>query len=709
MKKEAIALMLVLALSMMMPMMAMKTTSAHTIGNSYPTGSTSLNTSPIDWINTTAAATLAWNPEYLKLETILPVETSTTILVDGYDTYGQPIEAKVFMPAGSGSAGTESSFIFNDSVLNEPVAFAKITDIYQQNGTHNDQFEIFTNSTYAQYLGQYHYSSTSSIPSWQPGVYSYSPGDGTGSTKYLKGMGPGIHYTVQNTAVEPTNPDPLRIYINWHESDLDLYPDLGELGTEQATTTWLMIEGLDECGNKLCVNTTIPIGASFVDVTGCGDATWSCVCDVIGPSSSALNSYYIFTWPMPDRLLCTYTTLIDHMTIYANSYDILANPSNLSTTPGVSLYPGVTNITVALVDQDGNLIHPAPGENVSLNFATSGGTIEPSCDVWLSNSNLSATVNLTADTGARTVKVSADADVPSCSYAPELNLYAWTEVTFDGVDSMFSLAGQAWPIHEMQWGYDTGIVDPTTLLTTWIPGFNQTLAVPPEPPLPPYLGGPDPANAPYTFKFDGPLYEVSIPLYVGCNLISSPVVPMMNYNLTENDTEYYGSSYGGHGIPMSLLFNNTDSENVEMIWWYCYGNWYYYIPATNQTNVNSGLGPAYFTDGLGYWIMCDKPCTLEISGVDMQNAPFTPPTYELPERSWSLMGVTSITGYPNYADYLESTLEGETYTGTTVTVGPIWVWNAQYRFWTRDPSWGLWPTQGFWIYNAYPLYQNIAP
>jgi hypothetical protein len=728
MKKEAIALMLLLALSMM-PILA-TTTSAHVIGTSYPTGIPSLT---VDWApgGQAAAENLSWNPEFIQLETsgYTTITHDTTIILQGQDTYGQNVEAKVFLPAGT---QPESYFTFNDTDTYppEPVAFAKITNIFQQNGTHNDQFYIMTEPSpavqsaaapkpgYMMYLGQYHLGT-----GWQPGaytdagnIYPYNLAK-PWTNLYLHANGPEATATTQNVAPEPITPDPLIVYINWHETDGDLYPNSqydsrDTMGTAKAPA-WLYIEGLDQNGNKVGVNVTIPYGASSVPVptTSCTgeNFTFSSVCNVVGNYS---DSYYLLTNPTPSVQLFTYTTLIDHMNIYPGSYDILANPGEIN-----GLYPGVTNVTIELVDQDGNPIHACPNEQVDLNFATTGGTIEPSCDVWM-NGTITATVNLTADTNPRTVNVTADADVPPCvvgktptsagiTISPELDLFAWTELTFDGVNSVFSLAGQAWPIHTLLWGYNTQIGPWGSSSAVSVSSYTGN--APPEPPLPAYLGGPDPANAPYTVKFDGPLYEVSIPLYVGCNLISSPVIPMMNYNLTENGTAYYGSAYfGDPGIPMSLLFGNTSAtETVEMVWWYCGTSWYYYVPLTGLTNAPSGT--AYFTDGLGYWIMCDKPCTLEISGVAMQNAPFTPPVYELPERSWSLMGVTSINGYPNYADYLESTLAGEEYTGTVVTVGPIWVWNAQYRYWTRDPSWGLWPTMGFWIYNALPEHQEIAP
>jgi hypothetical protein len=725
MKKEAIALMLLLALAMM-PILAIPT-SAHTIGTPYPTGSSSLNAPPVDWYQPSGYSdyqTLAWNPEYLMLETLGTTVTANneTVILQGLDEFGAPVEGTVQIPAGT---APESYFEFNDSAASppEPVLFAKLTGIYQQNGTHNDKFQIMTDpEPFMEYLGEYHYAT-----GWSPGTYSWrgSPPStyyGPIGTKYLVGHGPGTFCTVQNVPVEPSNPDPLVVYINWHESDGDLYPEstshTGADGKTYANETggstvssWIYIEGLDQKGNKLAVNVTIPANVEYVDVPTVSCAgqltTFSSVCSVTGPAAAS-DSYYLLTNPMPSRILFYYVTLIDHMVIYANSYDLLANPDAIG-----GLYPGVTNLTVVLEDADGNLIHPAVGQPVDVNFATTGGTIEPSCDVWIYSNEMSAVVNLTADTNPRTVNVTADAEVPACTvgYAPALNLFAWTEIDFDGISSVGLIGPPSWPITEMYYGYDTATVDPTTYANTWLPAY--TAPVPPEPPLPPSLGGPNPiGQGVYTTKLNGPIYEVSIPLYVGCNLISSPVLPIMNMDPREPvGVQYYSASEPqldiGSGIPMSLLFGATDSQNIEMVWWYCDGSWGYYIPSTGVSE-----GTPVFTDGVGYWIMCDKPCTLEISGVNMQNAPFTPPggvtggaAYELLNQRWSLVGVTSITGIPNYEDYLESTLGGP----YSVTIGPIWVWYASADVWVRDPPWGLWPGQAFWVYNSLTIPQYLAP
>jgi hypothetical protein len=223
-------------------------------------------------------------------------------------------------------------------------------------------------------------------------------------------------------------------------------------------------------------------------------------------------------------------------------------------------------------------------------------------------------------------------------------------------------------------------------------GVLFTKPVPPKPVLPDWLGGP----AKDGIKLDGPIYEVMIPLYAGCNLISSPVHPI----LCNTYMSGYPSTPWPNGIPMNLLFGNTSATTcIEAVWWYCaWSGWHHYVPGVDTEG--------YFTDGVGYWIYAEKPCTLEISGVSMENAPFKPSVYPLKANSWNLMGVTSLTGM-SIKDYLESINSGDP--AYMSAAGPVWVYNAKYGAWYRNPSWGLWPTQGFWIYNKVPATLYIAP
>lgn len=614
------------------------------------------------------------NPEWLKLYTFQEVHSNTTIIVQGKDTYGQNIEAKVVIPPGTGPS---QYFTFNDTHTTPgmPVAFREITGILQQNGTHCNSFLIETKPDFQRYLGQYMPDGLGVETGFEPN-YDLPQGDGTTPIP-------------QNVPVEPANPDPIKIVMgSWNDADGDLFPDDNEIGAAKYDSE-IFIEGLDAYGNKLVVSVPIYAGDKTIPVDGLDNCcrSWSTICKVWGGHLG--DEYYIFTHPMDQRPLFTYRLRIHHLTIHPDCYDILAYPDEID-----GKYPGVTNITIALRDIDGNLLHwgrdgPHLGDYITVNFASTGGKIQPSNDVKIRLCEVTAKANLTADTNPRTVKVTADANVPAIpGKCPAMNLFVWTEITFDGVNSVL-YEGEL--LHAMQWGYETYYYNEasTNVNKYDILTASYTGPVPPKPWLPPELGGPKPEER----KLDGPIYEVMIPLYVGCNLISVPIHPML---CSEYATgwPHFGIDMG---IPMELLFGYTSAQDcIEAIWWYDANmkSWDNYIPGVT--------GPGkYFKDGVGYWIKAEKACTIEISGVVMENGPFTPPEYDV-YASWNLMGFTSDVPLET-DDYLEALRLGD-----LKLYGPIWTYDAKNGKWTRNPDM-LYPAQGFWMnYKNYDDFNNPA-
>lgn len=349
MNKKSIMLMLILTLPIMVPLFTIN-------ANAYPVTSTPSTTPKvIEWYPTTGLtdyATLLWNPEYLKCEVLTPIATETTIIIQGKDTYGANIEASVVIEP---APNTEFIYIFNDTHTDppRPVAFAQITGIFQQGGTDNTKFLILTEpEPFEEYLGQFHNTTGLEL-----GKYTIN-GD---TRQYLVGQGPDKQYTVQDVPVEPSNPDPFKIVVNWvDKANLlgvqDLLPNM------DMTTEWpnggahangtLSLESLDENGNKVITTVFIPLGTKITaPIVGC---TYSTLCKVWG--GNQVDSYYIFTEPMPERALFYYYINIDHITIHPASYDILAYPLGIEDAAAPT-YPGVTSITVALRDIDGNLVH----------------------------------------------------------------------------------------------------------------------------------------------------------------------------------------------------------------------------------------------------------------------------------------------------------------------------------------------------------------
>ena len=709
MKKISTLLVMLLALSMISMTVIVRPTNARPI----PTPG------EVEWCTgnvpdgATVAADLHGNPEWLKLINMEKTHTETTVIIQGRDSYGANIEAKVILPQNT---DPETPFIFLDYHSMQPVAFSYIDRIFQQNGTHGWACKILTEPVpWEEYIGEYHNTTGFEPGQAYPKYTSANIGYGhavLSAGNYYVSQGPGVPCTTQTYPVEPSNPDPLKILINWKDVEIhkglydgDLLPHIingvpqddewPTGGAQNNGPVTLYLEGLDEKGNKLFGTATINKNDRIAYVItppaiDC-DHTWSTVCKVWG--GSAGDTYYIFTEPVGEQEIFHYYIRIDHMSIHPEYYDILANPDELHYDENDA------EILVALRDADGNLVHAR--EDITLNWATSGGRIIPSYDNKIPPCHVTGLATVYSDTNARTIKITCDANVPAVKdgnkYIPEMNLFVWTEMCFDGINSVLSTG---WPIHTLMWGYTDAsgaIVGPKP--------------VPPKPVLPSDLAIDHPTEGVFDYeyfdhpKFDGPVYEVSIPIYVGCNLISSPVHP----NLGEMFCEAYPLSnklgtYGTTGIPMSYLFGATSATDcIEAIWWYDAGAkfWYVYVPGLGSwvfdgTVGGKKLAETFFLDGVGYWIKAEKPCTLELSGVAMENAWFTPPEYPV-YHSWNLMGFTSVYPLPT-ADYLES-LAGD--------YGPIWTYNAQLGGWIRDPE-SLWPTNGFWM-NYKPLSGDLAP
>ncbi len=657
------------------------------IDNPLTSGNEAL--SLIEWYQPTGYAdmlTLSNNPEWLKLWTNYYVHSTTTIVVQGTDVWGKNVEGKVVIPQGTPESRI---FVFNDTHTDPPVpvTFASITGIYQQNGTNCNSFQIRTHDVqYEEFLGYYAFDSL------DPGFsHGWHP-------SYFIPHGNDIPATPSPYPYEPANPEPIKILINWLDEDGDLYPDQGtgsagnhngELYPQETSqqaqydaTVW--IEGLDARGNKLIISVEVNAGDSMILLGNGGspdDPVFSTICKVWGGAPG--DEYYILTEPQPQRNLFTYRIRIHHITIHPDSYDILANPDPFFD----PIYPGHAWITVALRDIDDHFVHwgdPNPNNYIIVNFATSAGRITPSNDVRIYLCQVTARALLCADTNARTINVTANANVPLVEgKCPGMNLFAWTELTEDGINSVRTLTDGA--IHVMMWGYNSQYYNYGTKSYQTFATF--TGPVPPKPWLPPELGGPEPTD----IKFDGPIYEVEIPIWVGCNLISSPVHPILSTIFHTG----YPTIPNNNGIPMELLFGATSAQDcIEIIWWYEAGQWGYFIPATGGVRGN-----AFFRDGLGYWIKAEKECTLEISGVVMENAPFTPPEYPV-YPSWNLVGFTGIERLET-EDYLQSLS-----LGNWEFWGPVWTYTARGGYWTRNPG-ILYPTYGFWMY--YKGGDEIAP
>ena len=516
---------------------------------------------------------LMGNPEWLKVWTVTHVSHDTWIHVLGKDAYGQDVEGKAFIPA---STPPQTEIPLIDVHSGQKVVFSSITAIYQQGGEHCNIFQIQTLPEYMQtWLGTYHKTT------------GYSPRPGF---------------------PEPSNPDPLKVAINWvDKAPFDGQPTLDECTAPLVDST-ITIKGLDQKGNVLEKDVLITTMDKIVYVD-MPDHTWSTVCTIDGGDIGI--SYYLFTHPAPQRAIFNYKIQVHHISVTAEPKNILADGLSTST------------IKITLLDIDDNEVHwstEAGVKPVEINVAATGGRVYPSLGIEIVGCNTYAVTHLTSDTNPRIVRVSAVAFCPEAPGCGPLQLTGEDIVCFDGINSV-PYAG-AMKIQD--------------------------------------IGG----------TGSGRHYAVFRRLEKGCNLISIPVIP--------DETLTWDM------LPCA-------SQCLKSVATYQGGVWLYY-------DFETGVGDIIpIIDGWAYWVKAEKPCTLVISGRNMDQYDRAtgfglPPMYTM-LMGWNFVGVTS-TSTMKTADYLESLHDmgfGEK------LWGPVYV----YRYsagWIRNPT-TVYPTEGLWLFT----------
>lgn len=346
---------------------------------------------------------LMLNPEWLKVRTGTHVDHDTRIHVLGKDTYGQDVEAIAEIPE---STSPEQYFPLIDPHSGEPVVFQKVTGILQQGGTHCNSFIIYTHVDEVVpriprqvLLGMYHHKSI------------YDPIIG-----------------IDGFPVEPPNPEPIKVALDWIDADGDGQPDKDEC-IAQTIDHEITVIGLDQYGNMLEETFVIPAGEAIwpLDVVS---HSWSTVCDVSGGLYDV--SYYIWTHPQPQRSMFVYKIRLDHIEVTADPKNILADGKATST------------ITITLYDIDDHEVHWAVyysypdvlSRPIEINVAATGGKVAPSLGIEIPGCNTYAETTLTADTNPRIIRVSALAVVPELSQHPSMKLMDDDIVCFDGINSV---------------------------------------------------------------------------------------------------------------------------------------------------------------------------------------------------------------------------------------------------------------------------------
>jgi hypothetical protein len=557
------------------------------------------------------------NPEFLKVHTINIIHHDTWIHVLGEDAYGENVEAKTLIPAGT---PIESDIPLVDYYSQEPVAFTKITDVYQEGGEHCNSFQIHTlPCPKEQWLGTYHQG-----------------------TNYVPQL------DTNNNPVEPCNPDPLKVAVNWKDingnglpEDANHTPDPGEftnLPTAQSTIT---IIGLDQNGDPITRNVVIPAGSKIVRVDpALTDKTWSTVCMVTGGDQA--TSYYIFTDPEAQRPILTYHIMIHEIELTFSDKNILADGTSTS------------DICITLLDIDQHEVHWAvddPGFQsappIEINMWASGGKVEPSVDIEIQGCSTKAETVITADTNGRLIKVTAIAYVPEVqrrmnnvwvTVCPSMTLTDSDNMCFDGLNSAPTVITD-YPYRAKVCRIEDGIADVEDTCDQH--------------------------------------YVVYITLTKGCNLISIPFQP---------DEQLLWSDLPGAEQSLicvcTFMADGIHFDPVEPLTpvkdWFCY-----------SFCEQGPKDPIPLCDGLAYWVKAKENCTLVLSGTFMA-ACNVPPAYKM-AIGWNLVGVTEIKGMTT-CNYLGS-LDIE---DALKLWGPVWVLRSGE--WLRNPS-AVYPGEGLWVFT----------
>jgi len=172
-----------------------------------------------------------------------------------------------------------------------------------------------------------------------------------------------------------------------------------------------------------------------------------------------------------------------------------------------------------------------------------------------------------------------------------------------------------------------------------------------------------------------------IPLNVGWNLVSSPVVPNSN-------------------AIKSILAPMIAANEVTVVWSYTgtgtTRTWQSFTPPSTGTLTT-------MVDGNGYWIYMKVPDILFVGGTVIPPGGL-PPTYSL-APGWNLVGfkpeptITTMT----VGDYLQS-IAGK-YDNSTVYL----LWNTEGTWIRASSSDLIWPGEALWIYVTAPTGTTLRP
>lgn len=179
-----------------------------------------------------------------------------------------------------------------------------------------------------------------------------------------------------------------------------------------------------------------------------------------------------------------------------------------------------------------------------------------------------------------------------------------------------------------------------------------------------------------------PYWTCTIPLVVGWNLISLPVVPNMTANANSVD----------------LLFNQTGLSLVTSVFTFTYtgkvGSWQFCASKYTAPKWSCVGTLKFMVDGKGYWILTKGPSLVVLKVVGSVIPPGAPPPAYALQAGWNLVGYKA---EPDPNTHVDHALDWLHSIDTLYEIHNVWVYNSGTGSWTRTADDPVYPGQAMWL------------
>ena len=202
----------------------------------------------------------------------------------------------------------------------------------------------------------------------------------------------------------------------------------------------------------------------------------------------------------------------------------------------------------------------------------------------------------------------------------------------------------------------------------------------------------DPSKGTFPLTIITPFNYLRLPLVMGWNLVSLPVVPNSTA-ISAAQLKYpaYSVFFTGPANSVNNMFNSTGLRYITSVYTYNAptGKWLYCLVSKGSCSGTLTV----MVDGAGYWVYTtSNTVVLSFGGWTVQQLS-TPPSYQL-SVGWNLVGFTPepTVGPEPTSTYLNS-LAGN--------YGRVYLYDNTSSIWTENPT-ELAPGQVIWVYVTAP-------